>query len=409
MQLRALSCLVPDPAEFVAAPPDAPVVWEMPEEPLSRLLTLADVDRIVGQNLSSDKLRVVSDGVTVPVSSYLHGGRGSGRSNARSADSVRPSRVGGLLAKGSTLVLDGLQHVWEPTAELCRRLSFESGSPVDASAFLTPAGGRGFRYHWDIESVLLVQTMGSKTWHLHAPVRPLPLAHEWEALSDADQERCRTREPDLAVDLRPGQVLWIPRGWIHGGHTTDRPSLHVSFGFLPFTRYWLAMRVIQAMDERRPEFDSLRHHLPMGIGSRPQALRVAVADVAAALVAALPYVDTDRTAADAARGMRRDLLDAPMHSASLLSGTVTANTRVRLISEHITGVDTLPDGRVTLSVGATAITVGEEPGRWLAGCRDQETDQPWCASDMPPATGEETAVRLVRELLRTGAARRVTP
>ncbi|WP_405590669.1 JmjC domain-containing protein [Streptomyces sp. NBC_01190] len=406
MQLRALSSLVPDPTAFVSAPPDAPVVWEMPAEPLTRLLTLADVDRVVGQNLSSDKLRVVSDGVTAPVSSYLSRAGGAGRSNARSAGSVSPSRVGRLLAKGSTLVLDGLQHVWEPTAELCRRLSFESGcSPVDASAFLTPAGGRGFGYHWDIESVLLVQTSGSKTWHLHTPVRPLPLAHEWEALSDADQERCRTRQPDLAVDLRPGQVLWIPRGWIHGGHTTDRPSLHVSFGFLPFTRYWLAMRVIQAMDERRPEFDTLRHRLPMGIGGRPQELRLAVADVAAALAAALPHVDTDAVAADAALGMRGDLPDAPMHAASLLSATVTADTRVRLVPEHITGLDARPDGRFTLSVGTVAITVGEKAGRWLADRREQATDQPWCAADMAPATDDGAAIRLVGELLTSGAAR----
>ncbi|MCM2419717.1 cupin domain-containing protein [Streptomyces sp. RKAG293] len=146
----------------------------------------------------------------------------------------------------STLVLNGLHITWPPLVAFCKQLAAELGHPVTGNAYSTPAGSRGYGPHWGTHSVFLAQTAGSKVWQLSRPVFTDPLEpHRWTAVGFTDEQLARvTDHPDVEVELTAGQVLFIPRGWVHHGHTTTRRSLHITFGVQLLTRFWLVQQLL---------------------------------------------------------------------------------------------------------------------------------------------------------------------
>lgn len=323
MSLSALSLLVPDPDAFKADPPTEPRSWSMPG--LTELLDLHDFERVLNSDVTADKVSIISEGKIVPRAAYTWKGAATRLPfNRRSTNSVQPQAVAQRLERGATVIINSLHQAWPPLGRLCGQLSAEMGTAVDAVGFLTPSDQRGLRPHWDTESVMLVQTFGSKTWNLWEPPSPAPLAHEGPGFSQADRDYYDGRKPDHQFTLTAGEVLWIPSGWVHSGSTETAASLHVSLGFLPFSRYWLAMKLVQALDRRGPATDRFRFMLPFGIDREPEQLANAISEVVADLAEVLPTLDRAELTRHLADDMRKEFW-TPCSIASVVMPTAEAD------------------------------------------------------------------------------------
>ena len=144
------------------------------------VLSLVDVDRaLTGSGLRRPAVRLVRDGDVLPPAAYTKSAR-TGAS--RIDDLVDPGRVLDLFAGGATVVLQGLQRWWPPAAGFCRQLELGLGHPMQANAYLTPAGAAGLAPHHDTHDVFVLQVAGGKHWtvrdarggHPAAPARVRP-------------------------------------------------------------------------------------------------------------------------------------------------------------------------------------------------------------------------------------------
>ncbi|WP_084337776.1 JmjC domain-containing protein [Actinomadura oligospora] len=250
----ALALLARRPHDFLDEWPREPEVHHGDPAALAALLTVEDIDRLIGdQGLPGSSVTMTRDNVMARPGSLMTDDLSA---FPGAAGAVDPRRVGAHLRSGHTLLLMGLHRSWQPLTHFCRLLSAELGHPLYAHAFLTPPKSQGFAHHWDTEAVFIAQTSGHKTWELHAPVLPDPLPrHRWGRVPVPPAERARYEkgEPFLRVRLAPGDVLFVPRGWIHNGYAEDGASLHVSLGVLQFTRHWLLERLVDLAAET-PEF-----------------------------------------------------------------------------------------------------------------------------------------------------------
>ena len=150
---------------------------------------------------------------------------------------------------GFSLIIDAMQRRWTAIFRFARHLHDEVQCHlVSCNLYLTPNSlgcsqcdddGRrsGLESHWDFMDVIVVQIYGEKMWSVASE----PIVY----LSNQDQKRKPTLE-ELErfrnsryndVLLRPGDALYIPRGFIHNASTIivdesgDRtPSLHLTFG-----------------------------------------------------------------------------------------------------------------------------------------------------------------------------------
>jgi len=127
--------------------------------------------------------------------------------------------------RGATIVLQGLHHNWLPLARYCRHLESFLGHPVQANAYLTPAGSQGLPVHHDTHEVISLQVAGTKRWLVYDPVLELPLKNQRyrSALGEPG-------EPVLDLTLAAGDTLYLPRGWLHQALTSEDDSLHITVG-----------------------------------------------------------------------------------------------------------------------------------------------------------------------------------
>jgi mannose-6-phosphate isomerase-like protein (cupin superfamily) len=187
-----------------------------------RLLSVAEVDALLAERgQRTPAVRLVRGGETVPADRYTTTGRIGSR---QVPDLLDAALIQAEFAAGATISLQGLHRYWPPLTELCRSLEGFLSHPFQANAYLSPPGAQGLRVHHDTHDVFVVQVEGSKHFDVYEPILELPVnGQHWSADEPPG-------EPLLSVDLRPGDCLYMPRGWRHRAFTTDAPSLHLTVG-----------------------------------------------------------------------------------------------------------------------------------------------------------------------------------
>ena len=111
---------------------------------------------------------------------------------------------------------------------LLSTLELEFHCMVGANAYLTPPNSsQGFAPHYDDIDAYCLQLQGSKRWKVYEPTVKLPRTSS-EDFTAADLEGM---EPFLDVTLEEGDLLYMPRGWIHQACTlrdNSKHSLHLT-------------------------------------------------------------------------------------------------------------------------------------------------------------------------------------
>ncbi|WP_432560663.1 cupin domain-containing protein [Granulicoccus sp. GXG6511] len=250
---------------------------------------------ITRRGLRTPFLRMVKDGTALPRARFTSAG-GVG---ATIDDQVDDAKVRQLFAGGATAVLQGLHRTWAPINEFVRALAVELGHSVQANAYVTPPANQGFSAHYDVHDVFVVQVHGEKEWHIHRPVHEHPLRDEpWT--SRAGEVREAAAQPaDLTLTLRPGDVLYLPRGFIHSARALGGVTVHLTLGVHSWTRHHLAHALTSQALATVAKDPWVRSSLDPGVTVGDTSMVTAdIARVRTELVAALQQIpDADIAAA----------------------------------------------------------------------------------------------------------------
>lgn len=344
--------------------------------PFVDLLGTEDVDDLLARRgLRAPFLRVAKDGHTLPDGDFTRGG-GVG---AAVADQLDDTALLRLFATGHTLVLQGLHRTHPPLLELCQQLAADLGHPVQANAYVTPAQSTGFSPHYDVHDVFVLQTSGEKRWRLHPPVHPHPLRDQpWQQHED-DVAGAADAEPHLEVTLRPGDVLYVPRGWLHAATALGGVSTHVTLGVHVWHRGHLVESLLdearRAVSANPAQRTSLRPGVDVAdagdIGDDLEQVR-------AALLEALDAVDGEQVAhtleARHRAGQRPGPI-SPVATVEAASGMTARDLRPR---DHVRARITRVGATPVLVSRAGRLSLREDEAvaaqRWLDGGTDLDPD-----------------------------------
>jgi hypothetical protein len=227
------------------------------------LFALGDVDSVIAYT------RPRFAGFAGPPSGSFVQGRLPDEAVDAAAEYPDAAAVHRAFARGRTVIISAMQLRWQPVAELSRRLELFFGCPVHTNLYLTPPGAQGFDAHFDTHEVFVLQIAGGKHWRFYGPARELPLAEEWAPL-----DRGSLGPPTQEAIVRPGDLLYMPRGHIHEAFTSDSVSLHLTVGVKVFRWADLLREALDAVSGRDARF---RGSLPPGLltgGAAPPAGRV---------------------------------------------------------------------------------------------------------------------------------------
>lgn len=148
---------------------------------------------------------------------------------------ANPAKVRALLGLGASLVANQLHRVCEPVGAVARMLAAGFAARSYANVYCSFRGVQAFQTHFDLHDVFAVQVEGEKTWRVYearadAPVAPVPPGDEGEKFLIASRGNVL-----LEVVMKPGDLLYLPRGQYHDALTGAQASLHVTFGLSPAT------------------------------------------------------------------------------------------------------------------------------------------------------------------------------
>jgi hypothetical protein len=206
----------------------------------AQLLSWPELNRILEQHrLTPPRLRLVRDGgAVVDPDEYFD------RIPLRDGGDVARLLAGPFherLRAGATLVVDAVEELHTPIAELAVGLERDVCEHVQVNLYASWGTSHGFDLHWDNHDVFALQVSGRKRWRLYGATRSAPLHR------DLEPPPTPAGEPIAEYVLDEGDVLYLPRGHWHDVAAIGTPSLHLTFGFSPVTGIdlveWLAERL----------------------------------------------------------------------------------------------------------------------------------------------------------------------
>jgi len=298
------------------------------------LLSNDAVDELVSRRgLRAPFLRVAKNGTTVADRAFTEGG-GVG---AAITDQVSDEKLLALFADGATIVLQGLHRTWEPVIRFSQDLAADLAHPVQVNAYVTPAQNTGFSDHYDVHDVFVLQVAGEKRWRIRPPVHPSPLRDEPWADRRAAVEAAAQADPLIEATLRPGDCLYLPRGYLHAATALGDVSTHLTIGVHPWTRRHLADELVTAAVRRASSDESVRSSLALGTDlGRPEEWEADVDVVRDALVRALQETSATELIAPLASRSRRAQRAAPIAPVAQVRAAARLTERDRVvIRDHL--------------------------------------------------------------------------
>jgi bifunctional lysine-specific demethylase and histidyl-hydroxylase MINA len=159
-----------------------------------------------------------------------------------------PARLCAYLDAGHPLVWNHARGVAPGVDALTELLSEALGAHAWPNIYATGAAGTPFDMHFDTHDVLALQCEGEKEWTISEVRENRPLdAAELEATVSAAR---RLRHDEAAARIgstftvKPGDLVYIPRGQFHNARAVGDRSLHVTFGIQLPTGFDLAKQIV---------------------------------------------------------------------------------------------------------------------------------------------------------------------
>lgn len=217
------------------------------------LLTHRDVELAISSGgLRYPAIQLARDGGFFPAEAFTR--------NIRSGDDVftgvpNLDRIRAEYQSGATIALPAFHRAWKPLGSLAAAIEEDFDHAVHTNVYITPGNAAGFSPHYDTHEVFVLQIAGRKRWRIHKP--PLSLPHRSQPF---DPRSYVPSAPLLEVDLTPGDLLYLPRGFVHTTATSDSFSVHVTLGVTVYT--W--MEVLADWIQSSKNGLSFRRALPPG-------------------------------------------------------------------------------------------------------------------------------------------------
>ncbi|MET4805737.1 cupin domain-containing protein [Limibacillus sp. MBR-115] len=147
-----------------------------------------------------------------------------------------PRSVQQALKQGATLALAFADTLSPGVRATSLAVGANVSAPVNTSIFASHKGIQGYNEHFDTQNVFALQISGEKTWRVYENRIPSVAAipgFDSESLTP-DQVKERMGKVLLEVTAKPGDLLYIPHGFVHAATASSEDCLHVSFGACHF-------------------------------------------------------------------------------------------------------------------------------------------------------------------------------
>lgn len=133
-----------------------------------------------------------------------------------------------------TVIIHQPAKYWSVLEDLSDNIAGDLKCSTGSNVFVTPSQGQCFQAHYDEHDLMIIQIHGKKNWKIYESAIPLPL--EPQNKKSVDFSHLKQLEE---FNVEPGDLIYIPRGFVHEVKTIDSISAHITLGLVNVT--WVSL------------------------------------------------------------------------------------------------------------------------------------------------------------------------
>jgi ribosomal protein L16 Arg81 hydroxylase len=214
---------------------------------------------------SGGSLQLVLDREIVPPQEYCR--RGADRSSGGEILQPDPARVTALIRRGASVVANDIDSLNPGLAATANTLEVALEAKVQANLYCSWQMHQAFDSHFDTHDVYAIHVEGEKTWRIYEGRLENPVAHPaFKTLGQPYHDKARGKVK-TEVTMRPGDLLYIPRGVYHDAVALTEGTIHIAFGATAV----IGLDFLTAMFERAIQDPLARANMPRLAGPGGEA------------------------------------------------------------------------------------------------------------------------------------------
>lgn len=176
---------------------------------------------------SATSLQLVLDNQVVAPARYCHPATDRNNLQVMQPDAVRVSEQ---LRQGASLVANDIDTLTPELAAVGDALDAALGGKAQANLYCSWRERQAFASHFDTHDVFALHVEGHKMWRVYQTRVDRPIAHpRFKSSDQAHHDRAKGRVA-REIEMRPGDLLYLPRGQYHDALASSEASIHVTFG-----------------------------------------------------------------------------------------------------------------------------------------------------------------------------------
>jgi ribosomal protein L16 Arg81 hydroxylase len=224
---------------------------------LASVMDWATLSGLLGQSglWSSKSLQLVLDTRILDAKDYCRPGLDREGREAMMADLTQ---VGTWLRRGASLVCNDIDSLTPGLKAAANALEQGLGGKAQANLYCSWQAHQAFGSHFDTHDVYALHVEGEKTWRIYQRHFEDPIAHPFYKTLGQDFHDKHKGPVSLEITLKPGDVLYLPRGWYHDALASAKTSVHIAFGLTSV----IGLDLISMLFERAVQDPLFRRTVP---------------------------------------------------------------------------------------------------------------------------------------------------
>ena len=143
------------------------------------------------------------------------------------------NKVENLVARGASIILNEIEKHNKSLLKIADDLQNLTNGRCQGNLYFSMASHQAFGPHFDLHDVFAIHFEGEKVWNIYENIEKNPINHPVFKLSSEDRKKRAGNIIDQ-VTLRPGDLLYIPRGQYHDALASKNGAIHIAFGLSYF-------------------------------------------------------------------------------------------------------------------------------------------------------------------------------
>ena len=144
---------------------------------------------------------------------------------------LRPDvdKVQNWISRGSSIVLNEIDSMNTGLMSVANELQSLTGGRCQGNLYFSMQSHQAFGPHCDEHDVFAIHFEGEKIWNIYENIELNPINHPNFKYSPEERIKKAGKLIDQ-VTLRPGDLLYLPRGQYHDALASTSGAIHVAFG-----------------------------------------------------------------------------------------------------------------------------------------------------------------------------------